>query len=105
VVTDVTNALAASNTAAAAPTRSDGLGRDAFLKLLMTQLQHQDPTKPKDDGEFIAQLAQFSSLDALNNIEASLEEIKGFFKTASATASALSPSTSFQSTPDASGSL
>jgi hypothetical protein len=37
------------------------LGRDAFLKLLVTQLAHQDPTNPQEDGEFIAQLATFRS--------------------------------------------
>ena len=55
--------------------RSDGLGRDTFLKLLVTQLQHQDPTKPRDDAEFLAQLAQFSTLEKLSSIEASLNTI------------------------------
>jgi flagellar basal-body rod modification protein FlgD len=94
VVTDVTNGISAISAAeTAAPSRSDGLGRDAFLKLLMTQLQHQDPTKPQDDTAFITQLAQFSSLDALNNIETSLEEIKSFFESASATSAPSSQST------------
>ena len=55
--------------------RPDGLGRDAFLRLLVTQLQHQDPVKPKDDTEFIAQLAQFSALDKLTAIETSLGDL------------------------------
>jgi len=55
--------------------RSDGLGRDAFLKLLVTQLQHQDPTQPKEDGEFLAQLATFSSLEKLTEISASLNTL------------------------------
>ena len=51
------------------------LGQDAFLKLLVTQLQHQDPTKPQADGEFIAQLAQFSSLEKLTQIATSIEDL------------------------------
>src|SRR5690348_6117729 len=39
------------------------LDRTAFLKLLVEQLKHQDPLKPQDDSAFVAQLAQFSSLE------------------------------------------
>jgi flagellar basal-body rod modification protein FlgD len=52
-----------------------GLGQDAFLQLLVTQLQHQDPTKPQADAEFIAQLAQFSSLEKLTQIAASVDAL------------------------------
>jgi len=63
------------STDAAALTRRDGLGREAFLQLLVTQLQHQDPMEPQKDGEFIAQLAQFSSLEQLTSIQQSLVDI------------------------------
>jgi flagellar basal-body rod modification protein FlgD len=53
------------------------LGRDAFLKLLITQLTHQDPTQPQSDGEFIAQLATFSQLEQLSAINKTLEAIGG----------------------------
>jgi flagellar basal-body rod modification protein FlgD len=53
--------------------RNDGLGRDAFLQLLVTQMSHQNPLQPQEDGAFIAQLAQFSSLEQLTNIEGTLK--------------------------------
>ncbi|GAB6161879.1 flagellar hook assembly protein FlgD [Desulfothermus naphthae] len=55
------------------------LGEDAFLQLLITQLQLQDPTNPMDDKELTAQLAQFSSLEALNNIQETVEQIASNF--------------------------
>lgn len=58
-----------------APKRTQDLGQDAFLKLLVTQLQHQDPTQPQADAEFIAQLAQFSSLEQLTTMQQTLQKI------------------------------
>ena len=55
--------------------RAGGLGREAFLQLLVTQLAHQDPMQPQSDSEFIAQLAQFSSLEQLTNIQGTLTNI------------------------------
>ncbi len=52
---------------------SSGLGMDAFLQLLVTQLQYQDPLSPMDDKEFVAELAQFSSLEQLTEINSGIE--------------------------------
>jgi len=60
---------AAANAAAAkAATTSGTLGQNDFLKLLVTQLQQQDPLNPMDDQAYVAELAQFSSLEQLTNI-------------------------------------
>jgi flagellar basal-body rod modification protein FlgD len=59
--------------------RESRLGQDAFLKLLTTQLANQDPLQPQDNGEFLAQLAQFSSLEKLTSIETSMKQLSEAF--------------------------
>ncbi|UCC43424.1 MAG: hypothetical protein JSU65_09785 [Candidatus Zixiibacteriota bacterium] len=49
------------------------LGKDDFLQLMVTKLRHQDPLKPMEDEDFIAQLAQFSTLEQMSNIASGIE--------------------------------
>jgi flagellar basal-body rod modification protein FlgD len=56
-------------------TGNDTLGKDAFLQLLVTQMQNQNPLDPQDNSEFVAQLAQFSSLEGITNLNDSVSTI------------------------------
>ena len=47
---------------------AQSLGKDDFLNLMITKLKYQDPMKPMEDAEFVAQLAQFSTLEQMNNM-------------------------------------
>ncbi|MBI3396517.1 MAG: endoflagellar hook capping protein [Spirochaetia bacterium] len=55
--------------------KAKDLGKDDFLKLLITQLSHQDPTEPLKDEQFIAQMAQFSSLEQMQNISSGVGKL------------------------------
>ncbi len=70
-----------SNTVGGLPlstSQSNVMDKDDFLNLLVTQLQHQDPLNPTDSVEFTAQLAQFSSLEQLGNVNDNLSDLKIF---------------------------
>ena len=68
------NASAATTTSAsAAVDKAHQLGKQDFLKLLMAQLQNQDPSKPMDDTQMIAQMAQFSALEATQQLQQTIQ--------------------------------
>lgn len=80
-----------SSTAASKATGSTGqLDKDAFLMLLITQLRNQDPLKPMEDKEFIAQLAQFTSLEQMQSLNKTVEPFSKNFDMFAANQSATS---------------
>jgi flagellar basal-body rod modification protein FlgD len=69
-----------SNTQAASQSASTSskLDMDAFMKLFLTQLQFQDPTNPMESYELAAQLAQFTSVEKLNEVNSNLVNVQGY---------------------------
>ncbi len=57
------------------PKAKDQLGQEDFLKLMTTQLQNQDPFAPMENGEFIAQMAQFSTVTGITSMDESLKNV------------------------------
>ena len=82
VTTATTNSSLSSATAAA--TGNQSLGKDAFLQLLVTQLKNQDPLSPQDNGAFVSQLAQFSSLEGINTLNDSVNNISSNYSSSQA---------------------
>ncbi|MEE8320249.1 MAG: flagellar hook assembly protein FlgD [Gammaproteobacteria bacterium] len=52
-----------------------GLGQDEFLKLMITQIQHQDPLSPMESGEFLSQLAQFGTVNGITELQSSFSTL------------------------------
>ncbi len=72
VATDSSSALSG----AIQQTAGGQLGEQQFLKLLVTQLTNQDPLQPQDQSQFLAQLAQFSTVEGVNNMAASQTKVQ-----------------------------
>ena len=65
---------------------SQSLGKDDFLKLLIAQMSNQDPTSPIEDTQFIAQMAQFSSLEQMTNMNESFGKMAAMLTSSQASA-------------------
>lgn len=65
--------LATVDSASTKTTQKQNLGQEQFLKLLTTQLTHQDPMKPMESGDFLGQMAQFSTVSGIQDLQASFK--------------------------------
>ena len=78
-INNLNQTSAVNNSSAANNLVQDGSNaagqRDMFMTLLVTQLKNQDPLAPQDGTQFVAQLAQFNSLDQLTGIRQSIEQL------------------------------
>lgn len=72
VTYDASNYSASTSTSS---TTSSALDKETFLKLLVTQMEYQDPLDPQDNSEYLAELAQFSALEQMTNVADSLSSI------------------------------
>lgn len=64
--------------------KGDELGKNEFLELLVAQLNNQDPLSPQENGEFIAQLAQFSTVEGIEKMNSSIDAMASSFQSSQA---------------------
>lgn len=67
-ISNIQSSTNSSSSSTSAIASQSNLDKDAFMKLLVSQLKNQDPMAPQDNGEYIAQLAQFSSLEQMQEL-------------------------------------
>lgn len=75
VTTSGVTTLASSTSTSSTSTSSSSLDKSAFLQLLCTQMQYQDPLDPQDNSEYLSQLAQFTSLEQMTNVATAMSNL------------------------------
>lgn len=86
--TDTTSSSTSSTSSSTDVPKKAGLGKDDFLKMLLAQLENQDPLNPQDATEFTAQLATFSQLEQLVSIQEGIGRIEKLLEDAKITVAA-----------------
>ena len=66
------------------PTKNEETEKDMFMRLMLAQLENQNPLDPQDGTEFVSQLAEFSTLEGIGNINSSIEDIGGMYRSSQA---------------------
>ncbi|MGF7029729.1 flagellar basal-body rod modification protein FlgD [Paenibacillus mucilaginosus] len=74
LITSTNSAMTYTGSKVTTPNKT--LGKDEFLKILITQMKNQDPTQPLQDKEFIAQMAQFTSVEQLTNMGSEMKLLR-----------------------------
>ncbi|WP_426153779.1 flagellar hook assembly protein FlgD [Pseudomonas sp. DC3000-4b1] len=81
----VSNASKTTSSSSSSSTSStETMGKDTFLQLLVTQMKNQNPLDPQDNSEFVAQLAQFSSVEGINNLNDTVTTLAGNYTSSQA---------------------
>lgn len=83
-INDQNSALADLSIKNQQQTDTNETDKDMFMRLMLAQLENQNPLDPKDGTEFVSQLAEFSTLEGIGNINSSIEDIGGMYRSSQA---------------------
>jgi flagellar basal-body rod modification protein FlgD len=84
ITTGLVSELTTQQKQAALPDKGNELGQEVFLELMVAQMQNQDPLSPQENSEFVAQLAQFSSVEGLDKLNDTMDNFVGSFQSGQA---------------------